>query len=210
MHKQLKDALKIKVPKPVIGVENTQELHPLFYRQFRRYYRTLEGKEDNFNALVLSGLFLHLTLESYITWIIRWLLEHINISKNRRLSKVWEQHFENEAFLNKKIQFFEDAFLANADKSRIKAIKKFAMKLGDLRNGIVHGHEYSTTSWSNGNIVETKLAKLVTFRTIDEYYSEFNKRMKDISLLFNRIDMAEILPGIPSKDWVIRHLTFRL
>ena len=191
--------MKIDAIKPVIGVENDEVLHPLFFVQFLKYYNFLNQRGIDFNVLVFSGLFLHLTLESYITWITRWLLENVNKRKNRRLAKIWENHFEDNASLNKKIQFFADSFLTDADVSEVKKIEEFVGRLGALRNKIVHGHEFSITRWSDGRVERTKFAELLTSKKIDDYYKDFKNCMNTISVLFKRIDMEEITSGIPSK-----------
>lgn len=195
--------------KPVGGVVNTEKLHPLFFDQFLKNYRTLKQKKTDFTALVLSGLFLHLTLESYITWTVRWLLENVNRRKNRRPNKLWENHFENNANLKRKVQFFSDVFLTDADKSKVEEIKKFAGSLGFLRNKIVHGHEFSVTHWSDGKVEKTELAELLTIQKIDENYKNFKECMDIMSALIEKIDIEDMTSGIPSKEWVIEHLTFK-
>ena len=207
--KDLKDSLKIEDTKPIIGIENDEILHPVFFGQFVSYYKLLGRDKTNFTALVLSGLFLHLTLESYLTWITRWLLKNINRSKNRRLTKLWENHFEDNASLNKKVQFFADSFLTDADISEVKKIEKFVSELAALRNKIVHGHEFSITRWSNGKVEKTKLAELLTFKKIDYYYDGFKSCMSIISTLLKKVDMEDRTSGIPSREWIIDYLTFK-
>lgn len=201
--------VKLDILKPTIGVENTEILHPLFFTQFLRYYEVLKQNKTNFPALVLTGLFLHLTMESYITWTIRWLLKNINIRKNRRLTKLWENHFEDSANLNKKVQFFADSFLTDTDISEVKKIKKFVSKLGSLRNRIVHGHEFSVVRWSNGREERTKLAELLTFKKISDNYKNFKDCMNIMSTLLKKVDMEDITSGIPSKKWIVDYLTFK-
>ena len=208
--KLLKDSLIPDDAKPIIGVENDEILHPVFFRQFLRHYKLLRQDKTNFTALVLSGLFLHLALESYITWITRWLLKNVNRRKNRRLTRLWENHFESNANLNRKVQFFVDSFLNDTDMSEVKKIEKFIGELSALRNKIVHGHEFSVTRWSDGSVKKTKFAELLTFKKIDYYYSGFKSCMGIISVLFKEIDLEDMTSGIPSKDWVIDHLTFSL
>jgi hypothetical protein len=208
--KDLKDSLKIEDTKPIIGIENDEILHPVFFGQFISYYKLLERDKTNFTALVLSGLFLHLTLESYLTWVTRWLLKNVNTHKNRRLTKLWENHFEDNANLNKKVQFFADSFLTDANISEVKKIEKFVSELAALRNKIVHGHEFSITRWSDGKVEKTKLAELLTFKRIDYYYNGFKSCMGTISALLKRVDMEDITSGIPSKEWITNYLTFKL
>ena len=168
----------------------------------------MKYNKNNLDSIVLSGLFLHLTLESYITWTTRWLLKNINRHKNRRLIAIWENHFENDASLNKKIKFFSDSFLTNEDKSEVKKIEKFANKLGTLRNRIVHGHEVSVIRWGNNTKVKTELAKLLTSEEIENYYNDFLDCMRIFSSLFKKIDMEDTTSGLPSKEWVVNELAF--
>jgi len=205
----LKDSLSIKVTRPVIGVENNERLDPVFFRQFLSRYKLLERNKTNFTALVLSGLFLHLTLESYITWIIRWLLRNVNRGKNRRVLKLWENHFEDNASLNEKAQFFADIFLTDSDMQKVRKIKKFVNELAVLRNKIVHGHEYSITRWSNRKPEKTKLAELLTFKRINDYYKGFIDCMHLISILLEKVDMEDITSGISSKEWITNYLKFK-
>jgi len=198
----------MKNNKPIIGIENNDILHPFFYKEFIHYYKILEKNNKNLNAIVFSGLFLYLTMESYITWIIRWLLKNVNRSKNRRLIKVWENHFENNAYLNKKIQFFADVFLTKTDEPKIKKIEKLIFELGNLRNKIVHGHELSVTRWSDGREEKSKLAELLTFNKISSSFKEFINCMKLITILLEKIDIEELTSGI-TKEQMIKYLTFQ-
>lgn len=194
--------------KPVVGIMDEEILYLRFYSYFSKNYALLKKDKNNLDYIILSGLFLHLTLESYITWTTRWLLKNTNRHKNRRLVAIWENHFENDASLNKKIKFFSDSFLANEDKPEVKKIEKFANKLGNLRNKIVHGHEFSVMRWSNNTKVKTELAKLLTFKEVETYYNDFLDCMKIFSSLFRKIDMEDMTAGLPSKEWVINELTF--
>jgi len=194
--------------KPVVGIMDEEILYLRFFSYFLKNYTLLEKNKNNLDSIILSGLFLHLTLESYITWTTRWLLKNTNRHKNRRLVAIWENHFENDANLNKKIKFFSDSFLTNNDKSEVKKIEKIANKLGNLRNRIVHGHEFSVMRWSNKTEVKTELAKLLTFREIEIYYNDFLDCMDIFSGLFGKIDMDDMTSGLPSKEWVINELTF--
>jgi len=194
--------------KPVIGISDDEVLHPLFFDQFVKNYQSLGHGRKDFNALVLSGMFLHLTLESYITWIIRWLLEHVNRRKNRRMARLWKKHYENNASLNKRIQFFSFVFLTSDNLSKVEKVEKLINSLGVLRNDIVHGHEFSITRWSNGKVEKTKFAELLTPKKMDEHYREFVSCMNIIATLLKEIDIEDMTSGLPSKEWIINHLTF--
>ncbi len=209
LNQLLESSLKMELTQPIVGVCNDEVLHPVFCGQFTSYYNLLKQDRTNFTALVLSGLFLHLALESYLTWITRWLLKNVNRRKNRKLIKIWENHFENSVNLNKKFQFFADSFLTDTDIPKVREIKNFISKLAELRNKIVHGHEFSITRWSTGKVEKTKLAELLTIEKISDYYDGFRGCMGMMPGLFKKIDMDDITPGVPSKEWIVDYLTFK-
>jgi hypothetical protein len=194
--------------KPVVGISDDEVLHLLFFDQFIKNYQSLVYGRKDFNALVLSGMFLHLTLESYITWINRWLLKNVNRRKNIRLLRLWEKHYENNASLNKRIQFFSNIFLTIDSAPEVKKIEELINRLGALRNSIVHGHEFSVTRWSNGKVEKTKFAELLTFQKIDEHYNDFKNCMNIIETLLKKIDIEDMTAGLPSKKWVTNYLKF--
>lgn len=193
--------------KPVMAVKDVNDLHPLFYKQFLTYYSLSKKKKNEFPSLVFSGLFLYLTLETYIIWIIRELFIYINRRKSRRMATVWENHFVGRSRLTEKIQFFADAFLDSKSELEIKKIKKLVENIGELRHKIVHGHEFSVWRWSDGKIDKSKAAELLEFKKVEESYSDFKRCINLITLLLERIDIEKTISGT-TKKWVIDHLTF--
>jgi len=133
----------------------------------------------------------------------------VNRRKNRRLIKIWYNHFEASANLSKKVGFFRDAFLNKENNLEIKRIKEFIKNFSELRNRIIHGHQLSIILSSNGEIDKTKLAELLTFSKINNYYEEFKEYMRLFHILIKKINIEELTPGIPTKEYVIEYLTFK-
>jgi len=195
--------------KPILKIKREAGLDLLFYKQFSSSFKLLKKDKNNLTHLVLSGLFLYLTLENYVTYAIRWLLENVNRRKNRRLIKIWYNHFEASANLSKKVGFFRDAFLNKENNLEIKRIKEFIKNFSELRNRIIHGHQLSIILSSNGEIDKTKLTELLTFSKINNYYEEFKEYMRLFHILIKKINIEELTPGIPTKEYVIEYLTFK-
>ena len=206
--KTLNEKVGISDAKPVAGIVQDELLHPVFHEQLKTYYRVLSKEKEDFTSLIFSGLLLNLFFDSYISWVSRYLVTNINRHNNRKLQRLWEEHYEKEASLIKKVQFFIYSFPINPDVSVVKSIEDFTEKLSSLRNKIVHGHEISKITWSNGAIDKTRLAELLTFDIITEYYDGLEKCMTSIATLFETIDYIDMTQGIPSKNWIINHLKF--
>lgn len=203
-------SLHTKPIKPITGVETQEHLHPLFYKNFKKHYKLLQKDSKNFEHLVLSSLFLHLTLESYITWVTVWLLKNINRRNNRRVLNIWNSSFEESAYLSEKVEFFSNAFLSKNETSEVKKIVKKCHKIADLRNRIVHGHEFSTIRWSNGKIQKSKFAELLNYEKVKNHYDDFVECTEMFKNLFETINIQDTTQGIPSKEYIFKYLTFKL
>ena len=195
--------------KPIIGIKEGKLTHIIYWKQFRDHLSFLRKDEQNFERLILSGLFLSLVLEAYITYIIEYLLEYVNREQNRSIRRIWENNFRDSAQLNKKFAFLCDIYLK--DSQNLKERKKVQIfiekRIRPLRNKIIHAHEFSIVRWSDGKEKKSSLALELTPKEIYKLEDELIKCIQLIEAIINKLAMNEFING-SSRKAVIGSLKF--
>lgn len=144
----------------------------IFYKEFCNNYSRIKTEKS---AIILSGLFLHLTFESLISYHIRLFIDIAYSHKEEGIKTIWTNVFELGKF-DKKMIFLKDS-LIKPDKQTIKDFNRissfYKSKLSPFRNKVVHGHEISETTSSSGFFAKSKLAELISENNIILMHKEF-------------------------------------
>lgn len=184
---------KLKLGGVTIKLETP--IHPIFYREFYKNYLKIEDElEDGAtkNHLILSGLFIHLTFESLITYTIRTVINRVYEFKEQKIKTVWYIEFETKK-LSEKLKFLQDSIITvnNFNSKSFKQLNDFVRKLASLRNKIVHGHEISQTSGTEIETKNTELLELLSVENMKGMYKGFWENIETFLDLFKNLIIPE-------------------
>jgi hypothetical protein len=173
-----------------ITMKHEKPTHPIFYREFYKNYLEVENDLEAGlvkTPLILSGLFIHLTFESLITYATRIVINTAYKNKEQNIKKIWSSIFETE-HLDKKLKFLQNSIVVDNEVNSVKfkKINKFITeRLAPLRNKIIHGHEISRTFGTEVGIANSKLLELLSEENIKGIYNEFWENTEIFLSLFN-------------------------
>jgi hypothetical protein len=144
----------------------------IFYKEFCKNFVNIATDKK---SIILSGLFLHLTFESLVSYYIRLFTNMAYSHKEEEIKTLWANVFELGKF-DKKISFLKDS-LIKSDHQTLKDLNKISSfykgRLSPFRNRVVHGHEISETTSSSGLFAKSKLAELISENNIILMHKEF-------------------------------------
>jgi len=173
--------------KPRLYIKSDYNTFELFCRKFTAVYQEMDEKMSIENDAmgpssdeeILAIMYLHLILESLITFCTRNIVEQFS---SATLRKMWKRLEYSQ--LEYKLNFLED--LSNSANKTFIEVKKFANKSSGNRNLIVHGHELSETHGPN-HYSSSKLKDLLDYFDIEEYKKEFLMCIEHSFQLMNEI-----------------------
>lgn len=156
------------------------QLHFTFWHEFKKIHLNYSSRQtdDETSRIekLLALLYLHLTLESLISYCIRNAVVFI-FHDNREVRELWIKAYE-KSLLREKLTFLQTIWHSDTEMRVKKFSQNFVKKSTEIRNAIVHGHPFEEYSLSDS--LETTHSKLLTdveAIDMDQYLEEFKNSL---------------------------------